>query len=762
MHDKLTALSGTPLLSHLMRPDASKLVGDNFDGGSVEKASLTLTGLHCAACVQRVEKAVASMPGVESAAVNLATFTGTFVFDPSRVSMDDIAARIKETGYGVADTGAAEPPDETGAAKKRMVSAWTFAAPVILLMILEMTGLWRSGISDILMIVLSLPVLFYAGGGVYVSAWKSTRTGAPNMDVLIALGTLAALSTGIMKAFGMGIASYAAVAAMIMGIHLTGRYLEARARGRASEAVQKLLKLAANTARLITPDGEKEVPAGDLKAGDLFLVRPGEKIATDGVVEKGRSSVDESIATGESLPVEKGEGDEVIGATINQVGTITVKATRVGEDTFLSQVAKAVQEFQEQKVPIQKLADRVTAVFVPVILALSLVTFLVWLMVPALANLPWVDAGASTLTLAVFAAVAVLVISCPCALGLATPTAIMVGGGVGAELGILFRNPEAIQLARKIKVVALDKTGTLTQGNPSVVEIWCMEGFDESHLLRLAAALEYASEHPIARAVLDKARKAGIEPPEPEDFASEPGMGLRARVDGKEIVLGKLDFLEARGIDAGGLTGTADELQQRGQTIAAVAEDGKAVGLIGVADTIKSESVEALASLHFLGLKTVMITGDNEVTARAIADLCNIDEVISDVLPTEKAMKVREIRERYGTVAMVGDGINDAPALAEADVGIAIGTGTDIAIESADITLVSGNLNGAVRAIALSRAIFSKIRQNLFWAFFYNVIAIPVAGLGLLHPMIAEAAMALSSVNVVTNSLRLRGVKRTL
>ena len=729
----------------------------------MEKSSLTLTGLHCAACVQRVEKAVAAMPGVETAAVNLATFTGTFVFDPAQVSLDDIVARIENAGYGVADTGdALAAPDETGAARKRMVSAWAFAVPVIILMLLEMTGLWRSSISDILMIVLSLPVLFYAGGGVYVSAWKSTRHGAPNMDVLIALGTLAAISTGIMKVFGMGIASYAAVAAMIMGIHLTGRYLEARARGRASEAVQKLLKLAANTARLITPDGEKEVPAGELEVGDLFLVRPGEKIATDGVVEKGRSSVDESIATGESLPVEKGEGDEVIGATINQLGTITVRASKVGEDTFLSQVARAVQEFQEQKVPIQKMADRVTAVFVPVILALALATFFLWLLVPALANLPWADADASTLTKAVFAAVAVLVISCPCALGLATPTAIMVGGGVGAEMGILFRNPEAIQLAREVKVVALDKTGTLTLGNPSVVEIWCTEGFDEAHLLKLAAALEYASEHPIARAVLQKAREAGIEPAVPEDFVSEPGMGLSARVDGRQVILGKLDFLKARGIDAGALAGTADELQHRGQTIAAVAEDGTAVGLIGVADTLKSESVEALASLHYLGLKTVMITGDNEVTARAIADLCNIDEVVSDVLPTEKAIKVREIRERYGTVAMVGDGINDAPALAEADVGIAIGTGTDIAIESADITLVSGNLNGAVRAIALSRAIFSKIRQNLFWAFFYNVIAIPVASLGLLHPIYAEAAMALSSVNVVTNSLRLKGAKRRM
>ncbi len=799
----------------------------------MEKASLTLTGLHCAACVQRVEKAVGSMPGVESAAVNLATFTGTFVFDPGKVSLDDIKARIKETGYGVAEplqkvtlrlaglhcaacvqaveaglkrhpgvsetsvnlaagtarvtydpavtdlqglkqtveaTGykvvdaeeAAGTLDETQAARKRMVTAWGFAIPVIVLMILEMTGLWRSDISDILMMVLSLPVLFYAGGGVYVSAWKSTRGGAPNMDVLIALGTLASLSTGIMRAAGMGIASYAAVGAMIMGIHLTGRYLEARARGRASEAVQKLLKLAARTARLVTPEGEKEVPASMLKVGDFFAVRPGEKIATDGVVTRGRSSVDESIATGESLPVEKGEGDEVIGATVNQVGTITVRATKVGEDTFLSQVAKAVQEFQEQKVPIQKLADRVTAVFVPVILALSLATFLVWMFIPAMTSLPWVDAGASSLTLAVFAAVAVLVISCPCALGLATPTAIMVGGGVGAELGILFRHPEAIQLAKDIKVVALDKTGTITAGDPSVVEIWCLEGFDEEHLLRLAAALEYASEHPIAKAVLDKARAAGIEPVAPDDFVSEPGMGLSATVGGKQAVLGKVEFLKARGVKVGELEEVADRLQQRGQTVAAVAEAGQAVGLLGVADTVKPESIEALASLRHMGLKTLMITGDNEVTARAIADLCNIDEVVSDVLPTEKAMKVREIRERYGTVAMVGDGINDAPALAEADVGIAIGTGTDIAIESADITLVSGNLNGAVRAIALSRSIFSKIRQNLFWAFFYNVIAIPVAGLGLLHPMIAEAAMALSSVNVVTNSLRLKGAKRKM
>jgi Cu+-exporting ATPase len=723
---------------------------------------LPITGMHCAACAGAVEQALSKVPGVTEATVNLAAETAEVKYDAGQVDVAVLKEAVAGAGYGVADVGEEEQEDEAQAARRRMVRAWVFAVPVIGVMILHMTGLWQGLLPDALLVVLSLPVLFYAGRTVYASAWKSAVHGYPNMDVLIALGTLASLATGVMRLGGLTIHSYAAVAAMIMGIHLTGRYMEARARGRASDAVRKLLKLAARTARLVTPQGEEEIPISRLKVGDHFIVRPGEKIATDGVVESGRTSVDESLATGESIPVEKTEGHEVIGATVNQAGSITVRATRVGEETFLAQVAKAVQEFQGQKVPIQKVADRVTAVFVPTILVLALATFVVWLVVPGIVGLPWVASESSRLTLAVFAAVAVLVISCPCALGLATPTAIMVGGGVGAELGILFRSSEAIQVMKDIKAVAFDKTGTLTLGKPSVVDVVVMEGSDEKRLLEMAASLEHVSEHPIAQAVLHRAEEAGVEPRSIEEFSAVPGMGLGGMLDGKEVILGKIDFMAERGVDMGDYRQVAEDLQAKGQTVAAVAWDGRPIGLIGVADTLKADTARAIEALHGMGLKTVMITGDNSVTAGAIARMCGIDEAVSDVLPTEKAERVREIRARYGKVAMVGDGINDAPALAEADVGIAIGTGTDIAIEAADVTLAGESLAGVVRAIDLSKAIFAKIRQNLFWAFFYNVVAIPVAGLGLLHPLIAEAAMAASSVNVVTNSLRLRRAKQRL
>ena len=483
-----------------------------------------------------------------------------------------------------------------------MVLAWALAAPVIVLMAVEMArghggglmaghpGMYHGSlVLDALIVALSLPVLFYAGSSVYRSAWLSATHGYPNMDVLIALGTLASLSTGVMKLAGMAIDSYAAVAAMIMGIHLTGRYLEARARGRASDAVQRLLKLAAKTAKVITGGVEREVPISALRQGDVFVVRPGEKIATDGTVVSGHTSVDESIATGESMPVEKREGDEVIGATINQTGTVNVKATKVGEATFLAQVARAVQEFQEQKVPIQKLADRITAYFVPAVLVISLITFILWLLFPAalvgvrdaLAFLP-VNAAATKLTLAVFAAVAVLVISCPCALGLATPTAIMVGSGVGAELGILLRSAEAVQTVRDARVVALDKTGTLTLGKPSVVEIVAAEGFDETGLLKTAAAMERASEHPIARAVVEAAVARGVaterDLEHPEDFVSEPGLGLRAKISGRNVVLGKLDFVKSAGVDVSGLDATAREIESRGRTVVALAADSKYPG----------------------------------------------------------------------------------------------------------------------------------------------------------------------------------------
>jgi Cu+-exporting ATPase len=728
-----------------------------------DSVALQISGMRCAACARAIEERLQGEAGVKAASVNLASALATVRYDPGQIKVKNLIDAVNSLGYSATERVEGKIPegvsDETGICRSRMIRGWAFAIPVIAVMLFHMIARGRGNLLNAIMVGLSLPVLFYAGRSVYRSAITSISHGSPNMDVLIALGTLSALSTGLMRLLGLEIDSYAAVAAMIMAIHLTGRYIEARARGKASEAVRSLLKLAAKTAKVITPQGEKEVPISELRPGDSFIVRPGEKIPTDGVVVSGHSSVDESIATGESIPVEKTEGDSVIGATINQVGTMTVRATEVGQETFLSQVAKAVQEFQEQKVPIQKLADRITSVFVPTVLLIALGTFLLWLFLPGIVNLPWVEPDTARLTLAIFSGVAVLVISCPCALGLATPTAIMVGGGVAAKSGILLRGAEAVQIMKDVKVIVFDKTGTLTVGRPSVVEILPVNGHSEVHLLQIAASIEHGSEHPIAKTIVAKAEEAGVALLQPENFASVPGMGLTASVSGKPVILGKAAFLKQREINIGEYSQSVANLQSKGQTVVVVAEDGDLIGLIGVADTLKPDSIGAVRSLKSTDLKVVMLTGDNPVTARAIADSAGIEEVFANVLPAEKALKVREIRERFGKTAMVGDGINDAPALAEADVGIAIGTGTDIAVESSDITLVGGSLMGVVRAIRLSRAIFAKIRQNLFWAFFYNAVAIPVAALGLLHPVIAEAAMALSSINVVTNSLRLKRTK---
>jgi len=722
----------------------------------VETLRLRIDGMRCAACAMKVEKSLRSLPGVKSVSVNLATALATVTLDPQVLNASRLLEAVETSGYGARlEEAPSQVADESQIAKRRMLTAWLFATPVIVVMLFHMVGLWRGVLPEALMIALSLPVLFVAGRGVYRSAWRSTLHASPNMDVLISLGTLASLSTGFMRLGGMAVESYAAVAAMIMAIHLTGRSIEASAKGRASDAVRKLLELAAQTARVLTAEGEKEIPVSELKVGDVFIVRPGEKIATDGVVESGHTSVDESLATGESMPVDKQVGDQVIGSTINQAGTITVRATRVGNETFLAQVAEAIRQFQEQKVPMQKFADRVTSIFVPVVLAIAGLTFIVWLLVPQMSSLSWIDADVSRLTLAIFAAVAVLVISCPCALGLATPTAIMVGSDVGARLGILLRGAEAVQITKDVRAVAFDKTGTLTLGKPSVVDVAPAQGYDEARLLGLAASVEHASEHPIARAVMDAANQKGIPPVEADDFEAIPGKGIKARVEGKRVLLGKVGFLKDEGIDLGELDAVAGDFQAKGYTVIGVAEESMLAGLVAIADTLKPDSADVVRRLKEMGLTVIMVTGDNEVTARSIANECGIDVVIPNVLPNEKAATVRDLRKRFGPVAMVGDGINDAPALAEADVGIAIGTGTDIAIETSDITLVGASLKGVVRAILLSKAIFAKIKQNLFWAFFYNIIAIPVASLGLLHPLIAEAAMALSSINVVTNSLRL-------
>ncbi len=730
------------------------------------RISLRIGGMTCASCVARVEGALRKTQGVKDAAVNLATEEASVTFDPSAVALPELIKAVEDAGY---TAGEKTPEDKSvlrmNRARMRMVWAWILAAPIIILMAIEM--IFRTAVPgyDIALVLLGAAVIAIPGLETLRAAFRSVSHRSANMDVLISLGTLTALATGIAAAAGLKIASYAGIAGMIMAVHLTGRYIEARSRGRASQAIRKLIELGAKTARVLEGGEEREVRIEDVKVDDVMIVRPGEKIPTDGEVVKGESSVDESMATGESLPVPKSSGDNVIGATINKQGLLHVRATKVGRDTFLAQVVRLVEECQTSKVPIQEFADRVTAVFVPVILALAVLTLGMWLLLPepfqALAQsfarfVPWVPREAATVSLAIFAAVAVLVIACPCALGLATPTALMVGSGLGAARGVLIRSGEAIQAMREVRTIVLDKTGTITKGEPEVTDVAAAEGRSQDEVLSLAASLEAASEHPLAKAVVTKATERKIAHASVEHFAALPGAGVRGEVNGGEAAVGTSALMDEMNVDWKAMAAEAAKLEGEGKTVLFVSHNGRLFGLVAVADQVKETSSNAVAALKRLGLTPVMITGDNERTARAIARQVGIERVLAKVLPDQKAAEVALLQSEGKRVAMVGDGINDAPALAQADVGIAIGTGTDVAIESSDITLVRGDLSGVVTAVKLSRATFSKIKQNLFWAFFYNVVAIPAAMLGLLHPIIAEAAMAASSINVVTNSLRLK------
>ena len=735
------------------------------------RADLKISGMTCAGCVRNVENALKRTPGVIAASVNLMTEQASVQYEPAVTQPQALIKAVESAGYGASEikTAATEPEDvaETNLRRawRRFVLAWGLTLPLLVVMALHMSGLWMPPFRGGIEVLLAIPVLAVAGAATYRSAFKTAAHLSPNMDTLIGMGTLAAFITGPLAVAGLPVANYAGVAAMIMAFHLTGRYLEARARGRASQAIRRLLELGAKTARVERNGQLIEVPVDQIAVGDVMVIRPGEKIPADGLVESGESTVDESLATGESLPVDKAPGDEVLGATMNKLGTLRVRATRVGRDTFLAQVIRLVQEAQSTKVPIQAFADHVTAVFVPIVLLIALATFAAWVLFPgamrsvavfAQPYLPWLDLSASNLTLAVFAAVAVLVISCPCAMGLATPTALMVGTGLGATRGILIRRGEAIQTIRSVVTICLDKTGTLTHGQPAVTGIFSVPGVPDRDMLYLAASVENASEHPIARAVSDRARADGIALAEIAAFEAAPGKGARARVGSDEVRVGKEEYLHEAGIDVSPVRAAVESFQNDGKTTILVARNGQAIGAIAVADTLKPGSPQAVQTLERMGRQVVMITGDNERTARAIAREAGITDVLANVLPGEKADAIKKLQAERGLVAMVGDGINDAAALAQADVGIAIGAGADVAIESSDITLVSGELTALVTAIRLSEATFKKIRQNLVWAFGYNVLAIPLAVLGLLHPLIAEAAMAISSINVVTNSLLLR------
>ncbi len=737
--------------------------------GRTHTVTLSVGGMTCASCVATVENALRRLPGVKTATVNFATEKAIVEFDPKLTPVTALEQAVRDVGYDVQHDEATTDDHvelERRAARHRLFLAWGLALVPMVLMLLHWFGLHHMPWMVWLDSAFCAAVLFGPGWNTIKGAWGSVRAGSASMDVLIVLGTGAALVSGVAVAAGLPIKSFADVGGMIMAVSLAGRYIEATAKGRASQAIRRLVALGARTARVQLADGaEREIPVAQLAVGDVVVVRPGEKIPADGRIIEGSTSVDESLATGESLPVEKQVGDEVIGATVNGNGLIKVKATRVGKDTFLAQVIALVEQAQGSKIPVQAFADKVTARFVPIVLLVALGTFIGWLLFgPSLRPmlvwagrlLPWVDPNLPTFSLAFFAGVAVLVIACPCALGLATPTALVVGSGLGAEHGILFRSGEALQTLKDVRAAIFDKTGTITQGRPVVTDIVPVPGRSDDELLRLAASLERGSEHPVAAALVLAAETHGIEPTMPEEVQAVPGQGIRGRVNGTEVLVGKELMLKDCGVDCRVLLDKAAALKQQARTVLFVAAGGRPVGIIGVADRLKPDSATAIADLAALGIVPVMVTGDNRETATQVGIEAGIRRIVAEVLPAQKQQVVKDLQQEFGVVAMVGDGINDAPALKAADVGIAIGTGTDVAIESSDVTLVRGNLSGVVAAVKLSRATFVKISQNLFWASFYNAVAIPLAMLGLLHPVIAEVAMALSSVNVVANSLRLR------
>ncbi len=739
-----------------------------------ETVTLKIGGMSCSSCVAHVSKALNGLPGVMEAQVNLATEAATITYVPGLVGRYQMIEAVADAGYEVLHepdeaAGGTETDGTTrkvGIARTRMWISWAVTVPIIAWMIPDMVlGIdWPSPlIYNLGMIVLATPVLFWVGRKTYSSGIRALLHGGANMDSLIMLGTGASFLTGPLS-FVITLANYAGVAAMIMTFHLTGRYVEESAKGRASEAIRKLLELGARTARVLRDGREVEVTVGQLAVGDVMVVRPGEKIPTDGRVIEGRSSLDESMATGESMPVDKGEGDAVIGASINQTGLLKVEATKIGEQTFLAQVIKLVEGAQGTRVPIQAFADRITAVFVPVVMGIAAATFAAWLLFPdfmgtlvhAGAFLPWVKPNLNILTLAIASFVAVLVIACPCALGLATPTAIMVGSGMGAEHGILIRSGESIQTLKDVRMVIFDKTGTITRGKPAVTDALPWEGFDESTLLAAAAGAEQGSEHPLGQAIVQHAKDMGIDLFPPREFEAIRGRGIVAKLDDTQVLVGTRSMMTDHGINPAPMEQQMIHLEREAKTAMLVAVGGRLAGVVAVADTLKEDSVSAISELRRQGLKTAMITGDNERTAQAIARLVQIDEIQAQVLPDGKVAAVQDFQKRYGRVAFVGDGINDAPALTQADVGIAIGTGTDIAIEASDVTLVRGELTSVVEAINLSRETFRKIRQNLFWAYSYNVVMVPLAIIGWMHPLLAEIAMATSSITVVSNANLLR------
>ena len=744
--------------------------------GPLQIISLEVEGMTCASCVNRIERFVNKVDGVSLASVNLATEKATIRFDPAVTSVADLKGAVQASGYEVREEPVAADVEWTQAqqvdaheavrereiADLRRKSLVSLGAGLAMMAVMYLPLSLDVTLIAPLLLITAAVVQFWAGSVFYRAAWAAARHRSTNMNTLVAVGTSVAfgysafvtLWPSLAMAWGFPYQLYYETAVIIIALILIGRWLEARAKKQTAGAIKALMGLQAKTARVLRDAIEIDVPVEQVVVGDLVRVRPGEKVPVDGVMVEGSSALDESMLTGESLPVEKGIGDEVIGATLNKTGSFVFRAAKVGTDTALAQIVRLVEDAQGSKAPMQRLADQVAGIFVPIVLVVA-----------ALTAAGWFIFGPSPV-FAVTVAIGVLIIACPCALGLATPTAIMVGTGKAAEHGILIRGGEALEQARRIDTVVLDKTGTLTRGRPAVTRLVTAPGVSDAELLTLAAAAEVGSEHPLGEAILARARELGLDLPTAVDFEAVPGRGLQARIDDRAVAMGNRALLEADGIEPGDLSAAADELATQGATPMFVAADGRLLGLIAVADTLKPESPQAVAELEALGLEVWMLTGDNALTADAIARQAGISRVLAEVQPDQKADKVRELQAGGKVVAMVGDGINDAPALAQADLGIAIGTGTDVAMAASDVTLIGGDLRTIVTAIALSRKTVGVIKQGLLWAFGYNIVLIPVA-MGLLYPffgillnpVIAAAAMAMSSVSVVTNALRLRSFR---
>ncbi len=736
--------------------DLVKAIEDAGYGVAISEAVFDITGMTCATCARTIEEALSSLDGVVSASVNLATERATVRYDPEMITIAGLKKAISDAGYQAVPRGDSlgDTVKEARAREDRrlrilLIFSFLLAVPTF---ILSMAVPFEMSTNNWILLALATPVQLVAGWQFYVGAYKAIRNRRANMDVLIALGTSAAYIYSLLVTVAPGVFDgevYFDTAALIISIVLLGRYFEARAKGRTSEAIKKLMGLRPSTATVIVDGREVELPIEDVEVGHTVVVRPGEKIPVDGLVIDGASAVDESMLTGESMPVDKKPGDQVSGATINKNGYLKFRATKVGKDTVLSQIIRLVEQAQGSKAPIQRLADSVAAIFVPTVLAVATLAFLGWYLV-----------GGESFVFRLTAFISVLVIACPCAVGLATPTAIMVGTGKGAQNGILIKSAEALEKACRVKTIVFDKTGTLTRGKPAVTDIVATDGLSQEEVLRLAAVAEKGSEHPVGQAIVDAANGNLPGLPEPEAFQAFGGRGILAQVDGREVLLGNRALMSENGVETVSHEGKIQELEGSGKTVMIMSVDRKMAGLIAVSDTPRQNAPEAIDQLHGMGIETVMLTGDNRRTAEAIARQVGIGKVVAEVLPEDKVKAVLQLRQGGNLVAMVGDGINDAPALAQADVGIALGSGTDIAMESGDIVLVKDDLRDVVAAVKLSRYTIGKVKQNLFWAFFYNSIGIPIAAgilypfFGfLLNPVIAAAAMGFSSVSVVANSL---------